>query len=438
MHFFNKPFDFYRLREIIETEFVSVKEFINQETSTPTFIISATPKTQTLSNAFNTVLEKLADMDLIAFLRPCSPFDLLELGEPSLKKQYYSILLVPKIKEESKPANVKINIILFISTLISVFFAASIYYLFMNADPLHVNTQIHTIFQILPIIAGYGISILAILGLHELGHIAACRKHNTKVSWPYFIPLPLPPLGTMGAIIKQKGLVKNRNELFDVGLYGPLVGFIVTLFVLSIGLYLTMPMTTADYVTFMNILYPFLPRDFIELYVFVQLNSPQLPLMLIFNLLEPIFFPGTPTFHYYAQSIFPVPMPDSLIFFHPLAFASWVGLLLSALNMLPFGQLDGGHVSRAVFGTAGISFNLGGIPRKIELYKIIGLISLGIIFYISPIFGILVFFLSRGISHPGPLDDVTPISRGRKIAFLLFILMIVVSFPMGTLWIFFQ
>ncbi|MHA1301292.1 MAG: site-2 protease family protein [Candidatus Helarchaeota archaeon] len=437
MFYYNQPYDFYKLRQIIESEFFSEREFLNPYTNTPTFLILTEPKTKSVEDAFNSVLEQLDKIRLLPFLRHPEKLELLELGEPIIKGKYYSLTLVPKIEDEEKPEKITINIILFICTLISVFFAAWMYYVFLGADPLNINTQLSSPKQYLPILIGYGLSILSILGLHELGHMAACHKHKTKTSWPYFIPLPLPPLGTMGAVIKQKGIIKNRNELFDVGLFGPLVGFIVTLFVLSIGLYLTKPVTTADYVTFLNIMYPFLPRDYLEIYVYFMLTTPQLPLMLIFYLLDPIFFPGTFTFNVYAQNLSPILLPDVLVFFHPIAFAAWVGLLLSALNMLPFGQLDGGHVARAVFGDAGITFNLNGVPRKFELYKIIGLASLGVIMYISPIFGFIVLALSRGLTHPGPLNDVTPITRTRKLAFLFFIGMIVLSFPLGTLWIFF-
>ncbi len=437
MYFQNKPYDFYQIRQIIETEFFSEREFIHPITQTPTFLILSEPKIKKLGDAFDSVLEKFADINLLPFLRTPTPLELDLLGEDIEKRKYYSILIVPKIEEDIRPENIKINIILFFCTLISVFFAAWVYFIFLGADPLNVNTQFNSIFKLLPILIAYGLSILSILGLHELGHMAACRMHKTRTSWPYFIPLPIPPLGTMGAIIKQKGLVKNRNELFDIGLFGPLVGFLVTCIVLSVGLFLTKPITTADYVTFMNILYPFLPREIIELYVLVLLTSPQLPLMPIFYVLDPIFFPGILTYNFYARSIAPIPLPDVIIFFHPLAFAAWVGLLLSALNMLPFGQLDGGHVARAVFGDKGFTININGIPRRIEFYKIIGLISLGIIFYISPVFGFIVLVLSRGISHPGPLNDVSPISKRRKFFFFIFLTMIVLSFPLGTLWVFF-
>ncbi|NVM02522.1 MAG: site-2 protease family protein [Candidatus Helarchaeota archaeon] len=437
MYFYDKPYDFYQIRQVIETEFFSEREFLNPITSTPTFLILKEPKIKNVEDAFDSILEQFADLNLLPFLRTPTLLELDMLGEAAEKGKYYSLLIVPKPQEEIQPENIKLNIILFVCTLISVFFAAWLYFIFLGADPLNMNTQFNSIFKLLPILIGYGLSILSILGLHELGHMAACRMHKTRTSWPYFIPLPMPPLGTMGAIIKQKGLVKNRNELFDIGLFGPLVGFLVTCIVLSVGLYLTEPITTADYVTFMNILYPYLPRELVELWVLVLLTTPQLPLMPIFYILDPIFFPGTITYNFYARSVAPILLPDVIIFFHPLAFAAWVGLLLTALNMLPFGQLDGGHVSRAVFGDVGFTINISGIPRRIELYKIIGLISLGIIFYISPVFGFIVLVLSRGISHPGPLNDVSPISKKRKFFFFIFLTIIALSFPLGTLWVFF-
>jgi membrane-associated protease RseP (regulator of RpoE activity) len=160
----------------------------------------------------------------------------------------------------------------------------------------------------------FAVPLLAILLVHEFGHYIAARIHRVDASLPYFLPLPvLSPFGTMGAIIAMRGRIRSRNALLDIGASGPLAGLVVAIPVLLVGLSL----------------------------------SPVLP---------------NPTGHYQqeGQSLLYLalkrlvlgPIPDGYdVMLHPTAFAGWVGLLLTMLNLLPWGQLDGGHVAYALFGT---------------------------------------------------------------------------------------
>src|SRR5688572_10664024 len=155
----------------------------------------------------------------------------------------------------------------------------------------------------------YSVSILAILGAHEFGHYFACRYYNVDASLPYFLPAPLPLTGTLGAFIRIRQTIPGKRELFDIGIAGPIAGFVVAVPVLLIGMSLSR-------------LTP-LPADTRG---FVELGEP-----LLFRVAAWLFW-GTP--------------PDGFsINMHPMAFAAWFGLLATALNLFPIGQLDGGHIS---------------------------------------------------------------------------------------------
>src|SRR5262245_32848232 len=160
----------------------------------------------------------------------------------------------------------------------------------------------------------YSASILAILGAHEFGHYYACRYYGVDASLPYFLPAPLPLTGTLGAFIRIRQMIPGKRELFDIGIAGPIAGFIVAVPVLLFGMTLSrvvqLPPTTGG----------------------------------IVELGEPLLFQGA------AWLVFGS-IPDGYsINMHPMGFAAWFGLLATALNLFPIGQLDGGHISYAVLG----------------------------------------------------------------------------------------
>jgi membrane-associated protease RseP (regulator of RpoE activity) len=221
---------------------------------------------------------------------------------------------------------------------------------------------------------GYGIlffslPLMTILGVHELGHYLAARKHNVHSSLPFFIPVPpfFSPLGTFGAFISMRDPIPDRKSLLDIGLSGPVVGFLVALPVAMGGLFLTattanpLPQNVGDGVT-----------------VAYQL---------------PILYQGLMLFF---------PMPEDVLF-HPLAFAGWVGLFVTALNLLPAGQLDGGHVARAV---------LGENARYLSYGALLTMILLGMFFPGWIIIALIIIFL--GARHPPPLNDLTKLDNVRK------------------------
>lgn len=259
-----------------------------------------------------------------------------------------------------KPPNERrwINIILFIATCITTMLMGS--FLF-GANPIN---DPHDILKGIP----FTIAIMTILGAHESGHYFVARKHGMNTSLPYFIPFPS-LIGTMGAVIKHRGPIPNREALFDVGISGPLIGLIVSVIVTIIGLLLP----------------PIAPID----------NGFQ------FTLSIPPLFEIITWF---------IPLNEAVPL-HPVAFAGWVGMLVTALNLIPSGQLDGGHVLRAMIGEK---------ASYVSTFLPFVLISLG--FYVTYIqnrdgfmwvFWGLLLSLFAASGHPKPLNDDIPLGKGR-------------------------
>ncbi len=446
-------YNFFEMRKIIEKHFTIIDEKLDPHTNVPMFLINKEPKSKDLVESFNDINQELDKIHLTGLLRRFEESNnyILQFEFDGEYDSKIILIIIPKKRETKEISSNKIHILLFLATLVSVIFAASLFILFDSPiyggfDPYF--NQIPVIFLIIL----YGLSILAILGLHEIGHLIACRSNDIEATYPYFIPLPIPPLGTMGAVIKQKTPPKNRNELFDVGISGPLVGFIISIVVISFGLALTRAIPTSDYVTLtvnhstflkQNWFFAFLenigwasyPSTQFEAVdsIHLMLTGPDyFPMMLLVNVIESIFFPGfNPTSSSYLGTTDSFILPNQLLIMHPLAFAGYIGLLLTSLNMMTVGQLDGGHVSRSIFGDKKVKI----AGKNIEVYKIVALFSLGLLAYVNFFFAIIALFLSRGLTHPGPQDDISPVSKSRKIAFIGFLCIILFSLPLGSMFL---
>ena len=220
----------------------------------------------------------------------------------------------------------------------------------------------------------FGAPVMTILGLHELAHYVMARRRHLDASLPYFMPVP-PPfiLGTLGAFVSIREPFPDRKALFDVGAAGPLVGFAASIPIAVTGLYL-------------SIHAPVLPATYCGVTVLGQSYG---------NLLI-----GVPLF----WQVFSLFLPSNLVSLHPLALAGWVGILVTAINLLPAGQLDGGHIFRALFGER---------ARFVSYSAVILLFALGLFYVGWLFFAILILFL--GLRHPPPLNDLSPIGAGRKI-----------------------
>ncbi len=295
------------------------------------------------------------------------------------------------IPEEKQPkSDTRINKALFIATLASIALGG-----FLQASS--------EIFLALFYPGGYtpwdivfttGIFMLALMGIigtHEMGHYQMAKRRGIDATPPYFIP-GLPQIGgTFGAFIQQKSPPKNRSDLLDLGLAGPFAGFIVTLIALVVGFFLSVPVT-AEQLAAIDAAYPNM--------------SGSLEVPLIFVFLEMLFVDFIPA--------------GGTIYLHPVGFAAWVGCLVTALNLFPAGQLDGGHALRAVMDE--------------RIHKYVGYGAIIVMFLIGFwLMAILVFAMSSGTAHPGALDDTVPVSKSRIILFIIAMIILVVSIPPLTL-----
>jgi membrane-associated protease RseP (regulator of RpoE activity) len=232
----------------------------------------------------------------------------------------------------------------------------------------------------------YSVSILAILGCHEMGHYLACRYYGVAASRPYFLPVPLPLTGTLGAFIRIRQPIPGKRELFDIGIAGPIAGFVVAVPLLLIGMYLS----RVDEI----------PRDFQGDLVWLG---------------EPLLFKAAAwlTFGHIADG-FSVTM-------HPVAFAAWFGLLATALNLFPIGQLDGGHISYAVLGRKSSAVTLVMVACLIGLafWSLSWLVWAGV-----TVLMLLVF----GPHHPRTPDEAIPLDPARKALAVFAVIMFILCF----------
>jgi membrane-associated protease RseP (regulator of RpoE activity) len=216
----------------------------------------------------------------------------------------------------------------------------------------------------------YSVSILAILGAHEFGHYFACRHYNVDASLPYFLPAPLPLTGTLGAFIRIRQPIPGKRELFDIGIAGPIAGFVVAVPVLIAGM--SFSRITA------------LPPDTTG---FVELGEP-----LLFQAVAWLMW-GTP--------------PDGYsINMHPMAFAAWFGMLATALNLFPIGQLDGGHISYAVLGRKSTAVTIG------TVLVLIGLTFVSTSWLVWTVLTVIML-ATFGPRHPRTIDEDVPLDRTR-------------------------
>lgn len=229
----------------------------------------------------------------------------------------------------------------------------------------------------------YSLTILAILGCHEMGHYVACLYYRVDATPPYFLPAPV-LTGTLGAFIRIRQRIPSKQALFDIGIAGPIAGFVVAVPALFAGVAMSRVVA--------------LPDEFIG-----------------FELGEPLLFRAA------AWLVFgSVPDGHSLNL-HPMGFAAWFGLLATALNLFPVGQLDGGHIAYAVLGRRSSLITIGMIVVAVALTAF----SLSWLVWTVLMIGMLVAF---GPHHPPTLDDFTPVNRTRVILALVAAVIFVVCF----------
>ncbi len=328
-----------------------------------------------------------------------------------LEEGRHVVLLMPGVIR-ARPTNVRINLLWMALTVISVFMAGAWYV--YDGPPVSSFGDFYRI-AILNIFSGwpYAVSLLAILLSHEFGHYLMGRFHKVAVSLPYFLPLPFPgSFGTLGAFIQMRAIPKNRRQLLDIGIAGPLAGLIVAIPILLYGLHIS-PVDRIPLV---------IPKDqglSLEgnsiLYVALKYiaKGELLP--------QPASYGGLNPLLYWLRYIIiglPLPRGGIDVQLSAVAWAGWAGLLVTALNLIPAGQLDGGHLMYVLRGR-----------RAVRLVPFIlgALILLGFIWTGWWLWAFLIFIFGRFYAEP--LDLITPLDTRRK---ALAILGVIVFFLVFT------
>jgi membrane-associated protease RseP (regulator of RpoE activity) len=231
----------------------------------------------------------------------------------------------------------------------------------------------------------YSLTILAILGAHEMGHYLACRWYQVDATLPYFLPFfPWFLTGTLGAVIRIREIFPTRTVLFDIGVAGPIAGFLVLVPALFIGLS-------------MSTIVP-VPTEGSGLYL------------------------GEPLLFQWAAWVMFGAVPDGqTLNMHPMVFASWFGLLATALNLLPFGQLDGGHITYATLGRASTVISLLTVSAAVVMTFV------SISWLLMTVIMLVMLFL-MGPRHPRVLNEYEPLGPGRRLVAFSALVILVLCF----------
>ena len=296
-----------------------------------------------------------------------APTDYTPLFDTEGKNHVVKFGVFRKVKDKQKYA---LNIVLFTATLLSTIFVGA-----YNAggDPFK---NLSDIFLGIP----FSLSIMAILTCHELGHYFVSRKAGMITSLPYFIPAPFHFFGTFGAVIRMKSIVPSRRTLLRVGVAGPIAGFVVALPLVAIGLALSEIGPVPE-----------------------GLEYYTLGDSLLFSLLAKLLHPEIPSGY------------D--LFLHPVALAGWIGFLVTSINLIPVGQLDGGH----------ISYSLLLKKRKYTYIPILAiLIGLCLLWKGWIVWIVLAFFLAR--RDPNVQDCITPLTIKEKLLAVIALIILIATF----------
>ena len=280
-------------------------------------------------------------------------------------------------KPVTKYRSIYVNVALLIVTFFTVLLSGAISWVGYNGDS---SSELFTSDVLLMGLLTFTLPLMGILGVHELAHFVAARRRKVAASLPFFIFGP-PPLGTFGAFISLRDPIPNKKALLEIGIAGPIAGLLMALPLGFLGLMLT--------------------------------NSEAKPVPLNVGS-EGVIGVNFPLLYSWMSELVPL-QGDYLL--HPLAFAAWVGFLVTALNLLPFGQLDGGHVARAL---------LGARSKYLGYATIAILVGLGMYYFGWLLFALFVFIL--GARHPPPLNDISPLGKKRMITGALTFVLLIVAF----------
>lgn len=252
----------------------------------------------------------------------------------------------------------------------------------------------------------FSLSLLAILGTHEMGHYVLARWHRVETSLPYFIPLPVLGVGTLGAVIRIRDRIPNRNALVDIGAAGPLAGLVVALPILFWGLAHS---TVVDAPDIPSTTFPgdgslwAIGRDVFAWVMDRVTNAPPAP-ETPFNGVQTLF--GDSLLMQGLTRLALGPLPEGKdVLVHPVVIAGWFGLLVTLLNLMPVGQLDGGHLAYALWGR-----------RAHWVGRAVALVLLVLTLFVTASWGLWLLVTSKlvGFGHPEVVEPQAPLSPLRK------------------------
>jgi len=347
--------------ELLKKEIAKQFPFYDFKYNVKTAVFYCRVEKEQLEEKFESLRLSLSQKGYIPMLR-------YDQGE-----QVIYVIHKPKIKKRP----IWINIVLLIATIITTTIAGSILWgMLYEAGWEKILSPSYLINGFI----FFSIPLMLILGIHEMGHYLTSKKHKLDTSLPFFIPLP-PPfiLGTFGAIISTREPIPNRKTLLDVGISGPICGFLVAVPVCIVGLFL-------------------MQQDPIS----IQSEEAS------FSVTFPLLLQGLSNFF---------TIPDDAIM-QPTLFAGWVGLFLTSLNLLPVGQLDGGHIARALLKEK---------HKYASWIVLFSVISLGL-FYEGWFFIAIIIILFIGTQHQPPLNEYTPLDTRRIILGILALVIFVICF----------
>ena len=319
-------------------------------------------------------------------------------------------ILIVDQRPEPKIGPVWVNILLFVMTILSVMLTGA---QFSDIDvstfsEASLGGLVRFIIQGWP----FAVSLLAILLAHEFGHYIVGRLQGIKVTLPYFIPFPFSAFGTMGAFISMKEIPKNKKHLLALGVAGPLIGLLVTIPVLMIGLNLsTVGPIEAEMPEGMMLL---LEGNSITYLLAKYITFGEL-------LPRPVTYGDISPVLYWIRYFFtgrPLPLGGLDVQIHPVAWAGWAGLFVTAINLIPAGQLDGGHILYVLLGRKK--------AKRIFPFILGALVLMGFAWQGWWLWAALIFFVGR--FHAEPLDQITPLTRKHKILGLITLVVFILTF----------
>jgi membrane-associated protease RseP (regulator of RpoE activity) len=310
-----------------------------------------------------------------------APHGLMPLIESAGHGAARVIALPSRVSETMRRrSNPAVNVVLFVATVLTTIWAGA----------LHEGVNLIAEPGRFMVGASYAGSLLAILGVHEMGHFILSKRHGVEVTWPYFIPVPL-GLGTLGAFIQIKSPIRSRAAVFDIGVAGPLAGLMVAIPALLYGLSQAEPLAQAD-----------------------GLRGTRVGSSILLAVLYQIAHGGSL-----------VTAAESTIQLTPVAFAGWIGLVVTALNLLPVGQLDGGHIAYGLFGRQ--------YARMIGVATFIVMVALGLTVWPGLLTWALMIALIAGFDHMPALDDISrPDAKRFVVGMIAMLLLAMIALPLPS------